>query len=379
MNIVFLVTRADPIGGAQIHVRDLATALQQQGHSATVVLSGSGPFVDDLRSRGIPVIVLRNLVNPIRPHRDLRALSEVVTTLKQLQPDLITAHGAKVGILGRLASRILSIPLVVTVHGWACAPGTPAVQAAASRWLERSIGPLASKVITVSEFDRRFGVDTRLVADHKVVTVHNGMPDVPSELRAQPGQSPARLVMVARFEAQKDHTTLLQALGGLRELPWHLDLVGDGPLRPAMESLARSLEIGDRVQFLGQRRDVDRILSQSQISVLASNWEGFPLSILEAMRAGLPVVASGVGGVPEAIEDGETGYVVPQGQPEVFRDRVRRLLVSPALRIQLGANGRRRYEQAFTLEQLVVRTVRVYEEVLRGRGDRLPRAELSSR
>jgi glycosyltransferase involved in cell wall biosynthesis len=378
MNIAFLVTRADPIGGAQIHVRDLATALQRQGHSPTVVLSGSGPFVDDLRSRGIPVVVLRNLVNPIRPHRDLRALSEVVTTLRQLHPDLITAHGAKVGILGRLASRILGIPLVVTVHGWACAPGTPPVQAAASRWLERSIGPLASKVITVSEFDRRFGVDTRLVAEHRVVTVHNGMPDVPPELRAQPGHSPARLVMVARFEPQKDHATLLQALGGLRDLPWQLALVGDGPLRPAMESLARSLEIGDRVQFMGQRRDVDRILAQSQISVLASNWEGFPLSILEAMRAGLPVVASGVGGVAEAIEDGQTGYVVPQGQAEVFRDRVQRLLASPALRIQFGANGRRRYEQAFTLEQLVARTLHVYEEVLRATGNRMPRPELSS-
>jgi glycosyltransferase involved in cell wall biosynthesis len=183
---------------------------------------------------------------------------------------------------------------------------------------------------------------------------------------------------VARFEPQKDHPTLLRALGGLRELAWHLDLVGDGPLRPAMESLARSLEIGDRVQFLGQRRDVDRILSQSQVCVLASNWEGFPLSILEAMRAGLPVVASAVGGVAEAIEDGETGYVVPQGQPEVFRDRIQRLLVSPAQRIQFGANGRRRYEQAFTLEQLVARTVRVYEEVLRTRGNRLTRAELSS-
>src|SRR3954462_3356485 len=216
MNIVFLVTRADPIGGAQIHVRDLATALQQQGHSATVVLSGSGPFVDDLRSRGIPVIVLRNLVNPIRPYRDLRALSEVVTTLRQLQPDLITAHGAKVGILGRLASRILSIPLVVTVHGWACAPGTPPVQAAASRWLERSIGPLARKVIPVRESDRRFGVDTRLVADDRVVTVHNGMPDVPSELRAQPGQSPAPRGMVGLFGPPKEHATPLQGCGRRR-------------------------------------------------------------------------------------------------------------------------------------------------------------------
>jgi glycosyltransferase involved in cell wall biosynthesis len=145
-----------------------------------------------------------------------------------------------------------------------------------------------------------------------------------------------------------------------------------------MESLAQSLDIGQRVQFLGQRRDVEQILSQSQVSVLVSNWEGFPLSILEAMRAGLPVVASGVGGVAEAIEDGKTGYVVPQGDPEILRDRIKRLLTSPALRIELGAQGRRRYEQAFTLDQLVARTVDVYEEVLQAKGSRLRQTELSS-
>jgi glycosyltransferase involved in cell wall biosynthesis len=367
MNIAFLVTRADPIGGAQIHVRDLAAAVRREGHSPTVLLSGSGPFVDDLRAHGIPVVILQHLVNPIRPYQDFRAFWEVVNALKEVRPDLVTAHGAKVGILGRLAARVLRLPLVVTVHGWACAPGTPPLQALASRWLERTIGPLASKVITVSEFDRRFGVDTRLVSENRVVTVHNGMPDIAVELRAVPGGAPVRLVMVARFEPQKDHATLLRALGGLQTHPWNLDLVGDGPLRPAMEALADSLGIRERVNFLGQRRDVDRILSQSHISTLVSNWEGFPLSILEAMRAGLPVVATGVGGVAEAIEDGKTGYVVAQGDPDVLRDRIERLLTSSALRVQLGTNGRRRYEQHFTLDRLVANTLTVYRNVLAGK------------
>jgi len=382
LNIAFLVTRADPIGGAQIHVRDLAVAVRRAGHSPTVLLSGSGPFVEDLRAQGIPVVVLRHLVNPIRPYRDLRAFREVVHALKDLAPDLVTAHGAKVGILGRLAARRLRVPLVVTVHGWACAPGTPALQATASRWLERTIGPLASKVITVSEFDRRFGVDTRLVSENSVVTVHNGMPDISLELRGDPGRSPVRLVMVARFEPQKDHATLLQALGGLRNHSWELDLVGDGPLRPQMEALAGSLGIGERVHFLGQRRDVAQILSQSQISLLVSNWEGFPLSILEAMRAGLPVVASRVGGVAEAVDDGTTGYVVPQGQSEMLRDKIERLIASPTLRVQLGRNGRRRYEQHFTLDRLVAKTLTVYHNVLAGRSGHVaptrPRAEASS-
>ena len=122
MKIVYLVTRADPLGGAQIHVRDLAVAVQAQGHAPTVVLGGDGPFVNDLRARGIPVILLRNLVRPMRPWDDIRALGEVMATSRRLQPDLLTAHGSKVGILGRLAARRLGIPLVFTVHGWACVP-----------------------------------------------------------------------------------------------------------------------------------------------------------------------------------------------------------------------------------------------------------------
>jgi len=364
VKIAYLVTRADPIGGAQIHVRDLAVAVKAKGHEPTVLLSGTGPFVDDLRARGIPVVVLQHLVNPMRPLRDLRALAEVVRALRDLQPDLMTAHGAKVGILGRIAARYLGIPLVVTVHGWACAPGTPAVQAAVSRGLERSIGSLATKLITVSEFDRRFGIASRLVSEDRVVTVHNGMPDVSPALRASAQTSPPRLVMVARFEPQKDHATLLLALSGLQDHPWELDLVGDGPLRAAMEKLAADHGIGGRVHFLGQRTDVDRLLARSQIYLLASHWEGFPLSILEAMRAALPVVASDVGGVSEAVEDGTTGYVVPRGDVQQMRGRISSLLQSADLRAQFGAAGRARYEQRFTLDHMVARTLEVYRSIL---------------
>jgi len=362
--IVLMVTRADPVGGAQIHVRDLATALRAQGHAPTVITSGSGPFIEDLRARSIPLIILRHLIAPMRPIRDLRALQELLTVLKEIRPDLLTAHGAKVGILGRVAARTLGIPLIVTVHGWACAPGTPRLQAAVSRRLERLIGPLATKLITVSEFDRRFGVESRLVHAHRVVTVHNGMPDVPPALRARPGEVPPRLIMVARFEPQKDHVTLLRALGGLRASRWDLDLIGDGPLRSQMERLAEELGIAGQVHFRGQRKDVAELLAQAQISLLISNWEGFPLSILESMRAGLPVIASGVGGVGESVQDQETGYLVPRGDVDVLRDRIGRLLNDPGLRIRLGANGRRAYEQHFTLDRMVTKTLAVYREVL---------------
>jgi glycosyltransferase involved in cell wall biosynthesis len=134
-----------------------------------------------------------------------------------------------------------------------------------------------------------------------------------------------------------------------------------------MRSLAGTLGIGSRVRFLGQRTDVEQILAKAQVNLLVSNWEGFPLSILEAMRAGLPVIASSVGGIDESVRNEDTGYLVPRGDVEVLRDRIARLLASPALRLRLGASGRSRYEQHFMLDHSVSKTLAVYQDVLAGK------------
>jgi glycosyltransferase involved in cell wall biosynthesis len=364
LRIAYIITKAAPIGGAQIHVRDLAAAVAAQGHRPTVITSGSGTFIDDLRALGIPVVVLRHLTTPIRPLEDLRALREVHAVLLELGPDLIAAHSSKAGILARLAARRLRVPVVFTVHGWAFTPGVPKLEAAIYRQVERLVGPLASRIIAVSEYDRRLGLEARIASPQRLVTVHNGMPDVSPDLRADPTRSPPRLVMVARYGAQKDHPTLLRALAELRNHPWELDLIGDGPLMAETEALARQLGLGGRVHFLGQRNDVDTLLAAAQVSLLVTNWEGFPLSVLEAMRAGLPVVASDVGGVAESVRDGENGFLVPRGDPSVLRDRVERLLRDPELRQRLGASGRDRFVRDFTLEVAVRRTLDVYRDAL---------------
>jgi glycosyltransferase involved in cell wall biosynthesis len=364
MNIALLVTRADPVGGAQIHVRDLALAIRSRGHFPTVITSGTGPFIDDLRTQQVPVIVLKHLSVPISPLQDLRAFREIQATLRNLKPDLLATHSSKAGILGRLAGRSLGIPVIFTAHGWAFTPGIAPSRAAIYRGIERLAAPLSSKIITVSEFDRQLALKAGITSEQRLVTVYNGIPDVPSARWADPGGSPVRLVMVARFEAQKDHTTLLHALSGLKEQSWELDLIGDGPLRRDMELLAGNLGLDARIHFLGQRRDVDECLARAHISLLVSNWEGFPLTILEAMRARLPVVASSVAGIAEAIRDQETGYLVPRGDANVLRDRISRLLGSAALRTEMGVRGRSRWEQHFTLDQMVDHTLAVYREAV---------------
>jgi glycosyltransferase involved in cell wall biosynthesis len=364
LRIVYIVTRMHPVGGAQVHIRDVSTALQAQGHFCTVITSGEGPILDQLRARQVPVVSLKYLSRSIHPVRDPLALQEIRSAVRELRPDLVSIHMAKAGVLGRLAVQPLAIPVVFTAHSWAFTTGIPPLQAALYRRIEKSLGHLARKIITVSNFDRDLALQAGIAAEDRLITVHNGMPDVQPGLRADPARMPPRLVMVARMDAQKDHPTLLRALAGLQEYPWELDLVGDGPSKSRVELLAAELGIGGRVHFKGQRMDVAEILAGAQCSLLISKWEGFPRAILEAMRAGLPVVATSAGGSDEAVSDGETGYIVPCGAVEVLRDRIRRLVTAPDLRVRMGLAGRSRYEQHFTLELMLTRTLAVYREVL---------------
>jgi glycosyltransferase involved in cell wall biosynthesis len=367
VRLVYIVTRSDRIGGALVHVRDLALAMQQAGHEVTVLAGGTGCFTDQLRDRGIPYVTLRHLSRDISVVADACALFELRSVLKRLRPHLVSTHQSKAGWLGRLAARSLGIPVVFTAHGWSFTDGVPEGAATIHRWAERVAAPLADRIITVSDFDRALALRQRVATDHKLVSVHNGMPDVSPALRAAPERCPPRLIMVARFEAQKDHRTLLRALGALAHLDWSLELIGDGPLLPEARVLARTVGIADRVRFLGARDDVAQRLARAQLFLLITHWEGFPRSILEAMRAGLPVVASRAGGAAESVLDGETGVVVPPDNEAALRQALEPLLANAALRERLGAAGRQRYEASFTFDHMLDKTVAVYEAVLPAR------------
>jgi glycosyltransferase involved in cell wall biosynthesis len=180
-------------------------------------------------------------------------------------------------------------------------------------------------------------------------------------LRAKPGSHEVKkLIMVARFVPQKDHRLLLHALRRI-ESAWSLMLVGDGPCRKAIQELAAELGLARQIQFLGERSDIAELLAEADIFLLPSRWEGLPISILEAMRAGLPVIATDVGGVAEAVTDGITGCLVAVQNVEHLRAKLQQLIESPELMSRMGQNGRNRYEADFHIEFMVKRTISVYE------------------
>ena len=364
LRIAFVISRGDEIGGAHVHVRDLSSALRSRG-AEVIVLSGRGDrFPNYLKERGIPFHCIRNLQRSVGPFQAVKAVLEIRQLLREVRPDIVSTHSTSAGVLGRIAARSLGIPALFTAHGWGFTKGHPWSQRLVFWLVEWVTAPLASRIITVCDSDFRAAERSCLTRKERLVAIPNAMPDIQDSLRARPEKSPPRIVMVARMAEQKDHSTLLRALAQLSDLDWQLELVGDGPLLPGLKELAASLGIASRIRFAGYRTDVAERLADGQIFVLASNWEGFPRSILEAMRAGLPVIASDVGGVRESVREGETGFVVPRGNVDVLRDRLRVLIVSPMQRNQMGAAGRASYERRFSLERLVAETTAVYDSVL---------------
>jgi glycosyltransferase involved in cell wall biosynthesis len=361
MKILYLITRAE-MGGAQVHVADLVDAMKQRAE--VVVATGEhGYLTDYCRKTDVPFHVLKHLQQPIGLWRDGRALVEIMGLIRDVRPALVHAHTSKAGLIGRLAAALTRTPCVFTAHTWSFAEGISWKQKAIAIPTEYVAGKLCERIITVSESNRGRALKWKIAAPGKLVTVWNGVPD--TLLRAQPGRTGIpRIVMVARFAGQKDHMTLVRATAKIPD-PYTLTFVGDGPTRSEVEREAGILGISSRVEFVGVRTDTDAILARSDIFALSTRWEGFPLTIIEAMRAGLPVIATDVDGVREAVLDGMTGFLTQKGDLEQLRARLLDLIRDPALRAGIGASGRTRYEANFTFDNMLKKTCEIYQGVVR--------------
>lgn len=367
MKIVQLITRMDTVGGAQVHVRDLSIRLQEDGHAIYLVAGGEGHPDGLLERKQLRPIYCNHLVHRLHVFTDVKAIFEVRKVLKSIQPDLIATHSSKAGIIGRIVGWSLGIPTVFTAHGWSFTDGVPIRKKWLYRWIEKMIGLISKGVITVSAYDKQLAVKYAIVPERKMVAIRNGVHDIEYERRTKSRDGVPVLCMVARFTPQKNQLRLLQVLKQLDEMEWKLYFAGDGPLLPGAKRVAEQKNLDDRVVFLGDREDIDELLRQSDLFVLVSEWEGLPLSILEAMRSGLPIIASDVGGVKEAVVQAENGFVVQKDDVKDLEDKLRLLLEDPVLRQEMGDRSRRLYEEQFTFERMYQDTITFYEKVLGAR------------
>ena len=341
--LLILITLSE-LGGAQTAVALLLPGLADR-FEVTLAAQGRGPLCAAAEIAGVPYVELKHVRRAIHPWHDARGLFELVRLCRRLRPDIVHAHSSKVGVLGRLAAWLAHVPVrVYTVHGWSFAAydGLPG---RVYLWLERLMRPLTTAVVCVSEATRGQGVAARACDDARTVVIHNAV-EVDSFGPRAESTGPPRILSIGRLAYPKDFVTLLAALARL-DADYRLSLVGDGPDAAEVAAALEAQGLSDRVELLGARENVSELLARADLFVLSSRSEGFPVSILEAMAAGLPVVATDVGGVAEAVLDGETGILVPPADPEALAAALERLVDDVELRHHLGAAGRARALRLF--------------------------------
>jgi glycosyltransferase involved in cell wall biosynthesis len=360
--LLYVVTLAE-VGGAQSYVRDLLAAAKEE-FDVTVAAHGDGPLRVAAGELGVPFVDLRQVRRAISPIRDPLGLFELMRLFRRVRPDVVHLNSSKVGILGRIAARLTRVPVCVfTAHGWAFSAAGSRTGSLYRR-ADRLVKPLATTIICVCDTDRQAGLAAGTCDESRTVVIHNAVEMGPAPEHATRETGPVEIIGVGRLAEQKDFSTLVSALALLPPGAARLRVLGEGPLRESLEAQIAAQGLDDSVELVGEVSDVRSQLAAADVFALTSRWEGLPLSVLEAMAAGLPVVASAIDGVPEAVVDGETGYLTPPQEPQAVAEALSRLIDDPELRLRLGQAARRRAEEQFSLPRWRAAHLDLYRSLL---------------
>jgi len=363
-------------GGVPEHVAQIVEQLDAHGFGAVVAGRRDSAIRHRVEKAGIryePVDFVGDLA---APREDLRALRQLVSLAREPAVAIVHTHAQKAGVLGRAAALGVHRPSVYTpnslVYTTQLLRGR---RGARARWLfgrqvERALGRRSAAIVAVSEQERQTAVRDRLAPPERIHLIHNGVDPV---LDAVPdpqlvkfrGRGPL-FGMVAGLRDQKGLPTLLDTLDLLAErgeLP-RFAIVGNGPFHLEVKRRIAAEHLDGSVLLTPFEGRPEPYLQALDVFVLPSYWEGLPIAVLEAMAMGLPVIASAVGGTPEAVEDGLTGQLVPMKDPTALADRIAQLSRDPHTRARMGAAGRQRARALFSTSVMVDSLAELYSEIL---------------
>jgi glycosyltransferase involved in cell wall biosynthesis len=362
---VLYLSHAFMVGGAEEMVLNLVRHLPHRFEPAVTCINRAGPIGEEIRQTGVPFQVL-DLDPGLRHPWHLLGIER---HLRQLRPDIVHTFLLTASLYGRLAAILARVPIIVGTE-----VNIYEHKRAHHAFAERLLMRGTDRVVVSAESVREFYV-AQVHADPAAVDVIYNAVDwsqlatttTRGELRASvgvPDRAPLAGI-IARLTEQKAHRHLLDALAQTPSLATlHLLVIGDGELRDDLRNRVERLGLSQRVHFLGARRDLGNLIAAIDLFVMPSLWEGLPLSMVLAMGAGLPVVASRVAGIPEVVRDGVTGLLVPPADVEALGAALARLLGDPALRQTLGAAAAAFVRPRFGVDGYVESVSGLYDRLL---------------
>jgi glycosyltransferase involved in cell wall biosynthesis len=359
------------VGGAERHVTTLLPRMNRERFTPSVVCIGKeGELFADLRASGVEARAL-HLGGKLQAGR---ALGKLISITRQERPDVIVVRGYNAETLGRIAARTAGVEHTVM---WVHNIGDPKPRSFFRTKVDGALTRWTSAYFGVAEAQRRYLVDELGYPDHKIRIIHNGVDPALFDVNTDTdpliefgwAEGDPVVGILAELSPIKDHATFLRAARiVIDEMPRARFLViGDGACRSRLEALCTELRITSNVHFTGVRRDVGRLLRAVDVFALSSvTVECFSIALLEAMACARPAVCTAVGGIPEMIDDGETGYLVPPKDPQQLATRLVDLLSNPHTARRMGLAGRNRVEAEFSLDRSVELAQRAFEDVVMG-------------
>jgi len=379
------------MGGPALHVAYLTAGLQERGYDTTLAAGSlargedSMAFVAD--ELGVEIVRIDELGREISPLRDLVATIRLARLIRRERPQILHTHTAKAGTVGRVAALLAGSrrpPIVVhTFHGHVLRGYFGPVRSLFFRVLERRLASITTALVAVSPQVRDDLVALRVAPRERFVVIRLGIELEQRVAPEQDGRLESRRYLgipadrfavgwIGRMTAVKRTDDVLVAFKRLRDngIDACLCMVGDGPDRTQLERRAHELGVVRDTLFLGYQEDVAPYYAAFDALVLPSGNEGTPVSAIEALAAGRPVVATRVGGVPDVVRDGKDGFLVEAGATDDLADRLERLARDPALRERMGEQGRARVLPRYAVHRLVDDVDRLYRSLLQAAGPR---------
>jgi exopolysaccharide biosynthesis polyprenyl glycosylphosphotransferase len=374
---VMLVITKGEAGGAQSHVLALCQALMQKV-KFTVVIGGpvrASVLGRELVAIGVTVCPMPDMVESLNPLKLWPAVQQLVQLIAAHPPDLIHAHSAIAGLAARLACRTTSRPVIYTVHGFGFKQEIPWLRRTVASLAERALARHTTHMICVSKYERELAGELP-IDPYRIQVIPNGIGLLPphAEVKEAPpapvGEEPLpRLIMVARMKSPKRQDLLLQGLSIVRNTlnkELSVTFAGDGPALEDLKRQATEFNLS-QITWAGDVADVPRLLDQHDVFVLLSDHEGMPITVLEAMRAGMCILASDLPGIREQISQNQEGLLVANDAAAIA-EQLLRLVQEPYLKKRLGRAAKVAFENSFTADDMAKQVMSVYQKCLREDG-----------
>ena len=363
------------LGGAQRNTLDTVTSLDRGEFAVALACADEGSLLPEARALAdADLFELRHLRREVRPLADIRALFELRRAIRSFRPEIVHTHSSKAGILGRLAARHERVPVVIhSIHGFGFGPHQPLPVRLAFLAAERLASRWTTAFVAVSQRNLEDGVRLGLFPASRARVIRSGV-ELASfaghrgggALRAELGipVGAPLVVQIACFKPQKAPERFVEVAARLapRFPAAHFLMAGDGTLRRRLERLRSEAGLERRLHLPGWRRDVPAIYDAATVVTLTSRFEGLPRVVVEALAAGVPVVAMAVDGVPEVVRDGENGFLVAPDDVAGVVERVAEILADDTLRSRLSAGSASGLEE-FGREAMVRHQEELYREL----------------